>query len=103
MARQCHRIAAHRQDVEYESCVGTPYMSLGYHRSPSPKKHPKALWLLARADECHTFCSAERHGWTDPVGDHWAVGKDAAREMGKNGERVAYFPARSNSHDPWHG
>lgn len=103
VTRQCRRVAVHGENVEYESCLGTGYLSLGYHRSKAPKKHPKALWAIPRADECHTFCTSEGHGWSDDNGDCWAVAMDARRELGRNGERVAFFPEPTNDHDPWHG
>jgi len=103
MARACRRVAAHDTDVEFESCLSTTYMSLGYHRSKATTKHVKAIWAIQRADECHTFCTSERSGWSDADGNRWAVSKDAARKLGVAGERLAFFPKRSNAHDPWHG
>lgn len=103
MARTCLRVAASGPDVEYKSCAGTVYVSLGYHRKGAGKKLPKALWVISRADECHTFCTSERRGWCDPDDQRWAVGKDAKRELGVGGERLAFFPRPTNTHDAWHG
>ncbi len=102
MAKNCHRVQASGSDVEYESCYGTPYLSLGYHRTPASTAHPKSLWVISRPDECHTFCTSERHDWVNDDA-RWSVSKDAQRKIGAGGERLAYFPSRSNDHDPWHG
>jgi len=104
MPRTCHRVAAHGRDVEYASCAGTAYLSLGYHRGRTTTAREKTLWIIPRADECHVFCSTEAPGSTDMNGDAWAISKDAARVFGENGERFAFFAKPVNAPtDPWHG
>jgi hypothetical protein len=83
---------------------GNTVLSLHYHRSPSgTHKGKKALWAIARDDECHTFCEAEIGKWSDAQGNYWAVSVDARVVLGRNDERLAFFDEPVNTPDPWHG
>jgi hypothetical protein len=101
--RTCHQEAVTRDGINYISCKGSRYLSLNYHRSPSGTTHLKSIWLIERADECHTFCEAEIFKWSDSEGNYWSVSKDAQVELGTRGERVAYFDKPQNSGEPFHG
>ena len=85
------------------SCDESQYLSLHVHRSASGTRHPKSIWLLLPADECHTFCEARLQEWNDKNGDYWAVAKEGGGDFGTRGERAAFFDAPQNDTDPWHG
>jgi hypothetical protein len=100
--RACRRVKANKHGVEYVTC--DDYQSMNYHHSPSGTRHPKSIWLLSRADECHTFCKARLGDWADERGNYWAVAKDGEeQDYGTRRERMAFFPVPSNAADPWHG
>ncbi|MGH9198401.1 MAG: hypothetical protein ACRD1T_22040 [Acidimicrobiia bacterium] len=103
MQTRCTKKGVDSSGVHYLSCSGTLYLSLNYHRGSGKGRPGKSLWAIARNDECHTFSEAEIGKWSDEQGDYWAVSLDAKVELGKNGERLAFFDAPINIVDPWHG
>lgn len=102
-ARSCRQVAVRSDGVDFLSCKDSPYISLNYHRSKGRTKHAKSLWRISRPEECHTFCEAELGNWVDSVGNYWSISRDAMIELGKLGERVAFFDSPQNNGDPWHG
>lgn len=101
--RSCSQTAVVADGIQFSSCQATPYLSINYHRSASGTKSEKALWNIARPEECHVFCTAEFHSWQDWLGNHWAVAASGEPDYGTQRERLAYFPKPANSADTWHG
>jgi hypothetical protein len=101
--RTCHQVEVTSDGINFITCKGSRYVSLNYHRSSSGTSHQKSIWLIARADECHTLCLAEIFGWLDSDGNYWSTSKDAQVELGTRGERVAFFGRPQNAGDPFHG
>lgn len=102
VTRVCGTTSPGARDPLYTTCVPPDtYQSLYYHRSTSSSAG-KSHWALISNDECHSFCIATDEGWTDNSGDRWYVTSSGA-EVGSRQERVATYPAPSNSTDPWHG
>lgn len=100
--RICVTSSAGARDPLYETCVPPDrYQSLHYHRTRASRQD-KSHWNLSAGDECHSFCESTDHGWTDSTGSRWYVDANG-KEIGTSHERVATFPAPSNTTDPWHG
>jgi hypothetical protein len=103
MQRRCTKQRIDPSGVHYLSCSGALYLSLNYHRGSGKGRRGKSIWAIGRDAECHTFCEAEIGKWSDARANYWAVSVDARVQLGKNGERLAFFDAPVNVTDPWHG
>lgn len=103
--RSCRQVGVDQNGVEFVACDDSKYMSLNVHRSKTGTKHNKSIWNegLSRGDECHTFCEAHIHKWSDEEGDCWSVVKEGEAPFGTRDERLAFFWEPQNDGESWHG
>lgn len=80
---------------------GILYLSSPAHRARN-RPH-KNRWSCTEPEESDCFEVSETHAWLDAAMNWWWVGANGKTVIGKKGERLAFFPVRSNGSDPAHG
>lgn len=78
------------------------YLSRTDHRHIASGSRNK--WATSCPPQCEytIFCDAEEHHWSDSRPHLWGLLRGLP-EIGTESERIAKFPARTNTSDPWHG
>lgn len=84
--------------------VGHHYTPIGYHNRVAMHRDEKNKWCLKRNEQYEVFRLADEGNWLDGDPDGLYSIVDNGREiLGKNGERIAFFPKPQNENDAWHG
>lgn len=86
------------------TATGHHYCPVGYHNKVAAGRVGKNKWCRKRNEQYEVFRLADEGKWMDANPDGlYSIVDNGKEVLGKNGERIAFFPTPANEHDAWHG
>ena len=79
------------------------YKPQPYHSFKAKPRPNKTRWKINASGEYEVFRQACDGNWIDENEALLSQHEGCECELGKNGERLAFFPKTKNVSDPWHG
>ena len=82
------------------------YQPMPYHGSHTKgtRGGKKKLWDIPQNGQYYVFNYGDEQDWFDTIARGVVSFLDGCKEvLGKNGQRLAFFPKPANESDPWHG
>lgn len=80
------------------------YQPVVYHCRGAVKKNEKSRWCLKRNEQYEVFRLADEGVWMDTESNGlYSIVDNGKEVLGKDNERIAFFPKPPNDAEPWHG
>jgi hypothetical protein len=80
------------------------YKPIPYHNRSAHVNPKKSKWSLKQGCQYEVFKLSDEHMWECKKNKGlFSILSDGEEVIGKNGERLSFFPTPNNSADPWHG
>lgn len=85
---------------------GHSYQPMPYHgaHTHGTRGGMKKLWSIPQNGQYYVFNYGDMNNWMDNIARGIVSFLNGCNEiLGKNGQRLAFFPTPANPTDPWHG